>query len=225
VNVLAFAGVAALLTLTPGPDSLLVLRTALVAGRRAALVAGLGVCTACMWWGCAAAFGLTALLAGSRDLYTAVRWAGAAYLVYLGVRMLADTRHAPKAAGSTGSVRAGSVDSGATAETSAGVGSGGVRPVRGWFLRGMLTNALNPKIGVFYLSLLPQFIPAGGSVLAYSLGLTSIHAVEGLVWFTVVITLADRLGGLLRTPVIRRGLDRIAGLAFLGFAARLMLRP
>ena len=199
MNILAFAGVAALLTLTPGPDSLLVLRTALAHGRRPALVAGLGVCTACLWWGCAAAFGLTALLAGSRDLYTAVRWAGAAYLVYLGVRMLADSRHSPEEVAAP--------------------------EARGWFLRGMLTNALNPKIGVFYLSLLPQFIPAHGSVLGYSLGLTSIHAVEGLVWFTVIIVLADRLGNLLRVPAVRRRLDRVAGLAFLGFAARLVLRP
>ncbi|WP_433170722.1 LysE family translocator [Actinoallomurus sp. CA-150999] len=199
MGLLTFAGVAALLTLVPGPDSLLVLRTAIAYGRRSAFVAALGIQAGCLWWGAAAGFGLTAVLAASHTLYTVLRWAGAAYLLYLGVRLLVNREE----------------KTGDAAES----------PGRGWFLRGLLTNALNPKVGVFYLSLLPQFVPAGAPVLPWSLLLTGVHVAEGLAWCTVLTVLADRLGRLLRRPAVGRVLDRVAGTAFLGFALRLALRP
>lgn len=193
--ILAFAGVAALLTLLPGPDSLLVLRTAVTHGHRTALITALGVQAGCLWWGVAAGFGLTAVLAASHTLYTIVRWAGAAYLVYLGVRLLRGARAEAQAA------------------------------PRGSFWRGLATNALNPKVGVFYLSLLPQFIPQGGNVLGWSVLLAGVHVAEGLAWCAALIVLADRLGRGLRRPAVRRWLDRVAGTAFVGFALRLALRP
>lgn len=198
VTLLAFAGVAAVLTLTPGPDSLLVLRTAVAHGRRAALTAALGVQTGCLWWGAAAGLGLSAVLAASQTLYTAVRWAGACYLVYLGLRLLLhrhDDENAPEP------------------------------PGRRFFLRGLLTNALNPKVGVFYVSLLPQFVPHDAPVAAWSLLLTGVHVAEGLLWCGAIAVLADRLGHWLRRRAMRRALDRLAGTAFLVFAARLALRP
>ncbi|MEV5711166.1 LysE family translocator [Actinoallomurus sp. NPDC052274] len=195
---LTFAGVAALLTLVPGPDSLLVLRTAIAQGRRAALVAALGIQVGCLWWGAAAGLGLTAVLAASHTLYTVLRWAGAAYLLYLGVRLLIRGEETGEAAGPSG---------------------------RNRFLMGLLTNALNPKVGVFYLSLLPQFVPAGAPVLPWSILLTGVHVTEGLLWCALLAVLADRLGGLLRRPAVASVLDRVAGTAFLGFALRLALRP
>jgi threonine/homoserine/homoserine lactone efflux protein len=195
---LTFAGLAALLTLMPGPDSLLVLRTAIAHGRRAALIVVLGIEVGCLWWGAAAGLGLTAVLAASHTLYTVLRWAGAAYLLYLGVRLLARRKGAEDAAASPG---------------------------RNRFLTGLLTNALNPKVGVFYLSLLPQFVPAGAPVLPWSLLLAGVHVIEGVAWCTVLALLADRLGWLLRRPAVGRALDRVAGTAFLGFALRLALRP
>ncbi|MCO5971216.1 LysE family translocator [Actinoallomurus soli] len=198
MTLLTFAGVAALLTLVPGPDSLLVLRTAIAQGRRAALVAALGIQVGCLWWGAAAGLGLTAVLAASHTLYTVLRWVGAAYLLYLGAGLLLRRGRAGEAAGASG---------------------------RNRFLTGLLTNALNPKVGVFYLSLLPQFVPAGAPVLPWSLLLTGVHVTEGVLWCALLVALADRLGRVLRPPRVGRVLDRVAGTAFLGFALRLALRP
>ena len=215
----SFAGAAALLTLTPGPDALLVLRTAVSRGRAGAIAAGLGVCTALAGWGCAAAFGLTALLTAAPLLYTALRWAGAAYLGFLGTRLILGRRlrwpgPVPARAGQAEPVLA----------RAQGQQPGpGRRRLGGCYLRGVLTNAANPKIGVFYLSLLPQFIPAGAAVLGTSLLLAAIHVAESLTWFAVIAVLAGRLGRSLRRPAVRRWADRAAGTAFLAFAARLAL--
>ncbi|GAA2449265.1 LysE family translocator [Actinomadura vinacea] len=198
MTLLTFVGVAALLTVMPGPDSLLVLRTAVAHGRRAALTAAFGIQAGCLWWGAAAGLGLSAVLATSHTLYTALRVVGAAYLLYLGVRLLL-TRSDP----------ADEPDP----------------PGRRWFLRGLLTNALNPKVGVFYLSLLPQFVPEDAPVVAWSLLLAGIHVALGVLWCATITVLADRLGHWLRRPALRRGLDRVAGTAFVGFAVRLALRP
>ncbi|GLZ14058.1 threonine transporter RhtB [Actinomadura sp. NBRC 104425] len=198
MTVLTFAGVAALLTLMPGPDSLLVLRTAVAHGRRPALLAALGIQTGCLWWGAAAGLGLSAVLAASQTLYTAVRWAGACYLLYLGVRLLLQRADADDAV---------------------------EPPGRRHFLRGLLTNALNPKVGVFYVSLLPQFVPHDAPVAAWSLLLTGVHVAEGLLWCTAIAVLADRLGHWLRRRSLRRALDRLSGTAFVAFAARLALHP
>jgi threonine/homoserine/homoserine lactone efflux protein len=245
----SFAVAAGLLTLTPGPDALLVLRIAVSRGRAGAAAAGLGVCTALAGWACAAAFGLTALLTAAPLLYTALRWAGAAYLAFLGARLIAGSRpwRRRRAAGQSGGpagvptglggpsrVPAGQggpagkpTGLGRPAEVPAGPGGPpagpdrGMRRLGGCYLRGMLTNAANPKIGVFYLSLLPQFIPAGAPVLASSLLLAAIHVTESIAWFALIAVLAGRLGRSLRQPRVRRWADRAAGTAFLAFAARL----
>jgi threonine/homoserine/homoserine lactone efflux protein len=198
MTLLTFAGVVALLTLAPGPDTLLVLRTAIAGGRRAALAAALGIQAGTLCWGAATGLGLTAVLAASHALYTTLRWAGAAYLLYLGLRLLVQRHEAPDEP---------------------------APPQRSRFRRGLLTNALNPKVGAFYLSLLPQFIPAGGAVLPWSLLLAAVHVAEGITWCALVAVLADRLGHRLVRPAVRRVLDRVAGTTFVGFAARLAFRP
>lgn len=198
-EVVAFAGVAALLTVTPGPDTLLVVRSGAVHGRRAALAAGLGVCGALAVWGCAAAFGVAALVAASPVLFTVLRWGGAGYLAYLGIRLIGAPAHAA-------------------------VDDDERLPVGRHFLRGAVTNASNPKIGVFYLSLLPQFIPVGAPVLAGSLLLAGIHVTESAVWFVLAALVSGRAGRLLRRPGPRRWADRVSAAVFLGFAARLALR-
>ncbi|MGE5131847.1 MAG: LysE family translocator [Gemmatimonadota bacterium] len=200
----SFAGAAALLTLTPGPDALLVLRTAVSRGRAGAIAAGLGVCTALAGWGCAAAFGLTALLTAAPLLYTALRWAGAAYLGFLGTRLILG--HRPRWRRADGQPAEPGRDS---------------RRLGRCYLQGVITNAANPKIGVFYLSLLPQFITVGAAVLGAGLLLAAIHVAESMTWFAVIAVLAGRLDRSLRRPVVRRWMDRVAGTAFLAFAARL----
>ncbi len=203
-QVLEFAAAAGLLTLVPGPDTLLVLRSALAGSRAEATAAAAGVCTALAGWGCAAGLGLAALLREWPGLFTALRYLGVAYLAYLGIRAF--------------SRRAGPADTAEQAEPR--------QParLRRGYLRGVATNATNPKVGLFYLALFPQFIPAGGSVLRYSLLLASIHVTESMVWLTAVAIGASWLSGRLRRPGTDRWVGRLSGSAFLAFAVRLAWR-
>jgi len=200
---LAFTITAGLLTVTPGLDTALVLRTAALEGGRRALLAGLGICLGCLVWGLAASVGLGGLLTVSRWGYDALRLAGAAYLIYLGVRLL--LRPAPDLEMAT---------------------APGAPATRSWFVRGLLTNLLNPKVGVFYVTFLPQFIPAGVSVTGFSVLLAGIHAVEGLCWFSVIVLATRPLTRWLQRPRVAKGLDRATGLVFVGFGVGLLLdRP
>jgi threonine/homoserine/homoserine lactone efflux protein len=206
-----FAVAAGVLTLIPGPDTLLTIRTAVVAGRGTAVAAAAGIGTALLGWGCAAGLGLTAALAADPDLYLALRWAGAAYLAWLGLRSIVHGGRWPAAE---------------AGEASAGGEPAAVQPARGRrlgpaYARGIITNASNPKVGIFYLALFPQFIPAGAGVLRWSILLATIHAAESLAWLTIVAVLAGRLGRALRRRRARRWADGVSGAAFLAFAARL----
>ncbi len=91
------------------------------------------------------------------------------------------------------------------------------------FRTGLLTNLLNPKVGVFYVTLLPQFIPRGASVLTTSLLLAAIHVALGLVWFTVIALLVGRIRHLVARAAVRRRIEQVTGVAFLGFGVRLAL--
>jgi threonine/homoserine/homoserine lactone efflux protein len=204
-SVTAFALAAALLTITPGLDTALVLRTAAVEGPRRAMQAGIGICCGLLIWAVIAGLGLGALLAISKVAYAALRIIGAGYLLYLGARMI---------------VRAGT--SARTSEAE-GAHSAGSALDGGWFVRGVLTNLLNPKVGVFYVTFLPQFIPAGVSVLGMSVLLATIHAVEGVAWFVLLVTATQPLGGWLRQPRVQAGLDRVTGGVLILFGAKLAL--
>ncbi|QKH39388.1 LysE family translocator [Achromobacter pestifer] len=203
---LAFTLAAAILTVTPGMDSALVLRTAAVEGSRRALMAGLGVAAGCLVWGAVAAFGLGSLLLVSTLAYDALRLCAALYLFYLGVKLLWGTRPGKQAA------------PGAAPPAPAAAASAG-----GWFVRGCLTNALNPKIGIFYITFLPQFIPAGADVLRFSLLLAGIHAVLGILWFAVLVAATRPLARWLSRPAVMRGLDRMTGAVFIAFGLKLAL--
>jgi threonine/homoserine/homoserine lactone efflux protein len=201
---IAFTLAAGLVTLTPGLDTALVLRTAAVEGGRRAFLAGIGICAGCLAWGLIAAFGLGALLAASEVAYTALRWAGAAYLLYLGGRMVLNAR-----SGLDGMDLGESIKS----ETSP----------RGWLIRGFVTNILNPKVGVFYVTFLPQFVPAGADVLSFTVLLAAIHALEGILWFAALIAATQPLAAMLRRPSIVRALDRITGGVLIAFGLKLVL--
>jgi threonine/homoserine/homoserine lactone efflux protein len=200
-SLIAFIVAAALLTVTPGLDTALVLRTAGVEGARRAALAGLGICLGCLAWGAIVALGLGVLLQASELAYTMLRWAGAAYLLYLGVKLIRSKRE--------GLVEPGAEASGA---------SGGA-----WFWRGLLTNLLNPKVGIFYVSFLPQFIPAGANVPANTILLAAIHAGLGLAWFAALILATRPIAEALRKPKTVRLLDRLTGGLFLLFGVRLAL--
>ncbi|WP_309623110.1 LysE family translocator [Novosphingobium sp.] len=198
---LAFTATAAVLTITPGLDTALVLRTAAAEGPRLAMLAAAGVALGCLGWGLVVGAGLGALLAASQLAYDGLRWAGALYLLYLGIKLI----RAPRAALEVAVSEEGAARS---------------EPPN-WLLRGFLTNMLNPKVGVFYVSFLPQFIPAGSSVLGWSVLLAAIHNVLGLLWFAALIMATRPLLAALRKPGVMAWLDRLTGALFVGFGLKL----
>lgn len=196
-SLIAFTLTAALVTVTPGLDTALVLRTAAAEGARRAFAASLGICLGCLAWGILVAVGLGVLLQASELAYLALKWIGAAYLLYLGLRLIFARRDAMESGGSQPAARA------------------------SWFLRGLLTNLLNPKVGAFYVSFLPQFIPAGASVPSTTLLLAAIHSGLGLLWFLLLIGATRPLAKVLRNPALVRALDRLTGGVLIFFGLRL----
>jgi threonine/homoserine/homoserine lactone efflux protein len=190
---LSFSLLALLTVLTPGLDTVLVLRTALLNGKRAAMGVILGITVGCLVWAVASLAGLTALLRASELAYDIVRWLGAAYLIYLGAKALWNSRKTIKA---------------------------DTRPVpsaRASLRVGLLTNLLNPKVGVFYLSLLPQFMPAGAP--AWGAALVAIHLGLGLVWLPILVAVAGRARAfILRQRVL---LDRLTASVFVALGLKL----
>ncbi|MEU8881086.1 LysE family translocator [Streptomyces hydrogenans] len=199
----SFALVVGLLTLTPGLDTALILRTAALGRRTRAWGVVLGIQTGTLTWGALTSLGVTALLTASHLAYEILRWAGAAYLLWMAARMIAET------------FRRGGA--GASAE----VEVGGADTLSGGWRQGTLTNLLNPKVGVFYVAVLPQFIPAEAPHFAMGLVLTSVHVVLGMIWSTVLIASATALGTWLRGARARRVLDRVTGTVIGAFAVRL----
>jgi threonine/homoserine/homoserine lactone efflux protein len=198
-----FAAAAGLLTIVPGLDTLLVLRTATVEGPRRAMFAGLGICTGCLVWGILVSAGLGAAFAVSNLAYQLVRILGGIYLFYLGICLLLQrekpilvdpTEEAPS---SRGSLR--------------------------WFIRGLLTNLLNPKVGVFYVTFLPQFIPSHVNIIWFSVLLALIHDIEGVLWFAALIFVTRPVAGWVRHPKTATLLNRLTGGVFIFFGARLAL--
>ncbi len=198
-TLLAFALAATLLTLTPGLDTALILRTATVEGKQQAFRAVLGINAGCLLWGAAVAFGLGALIAVSELAYNVLKYCGAAYLAWLGLGMLLRPR---------------------TSLSSVQVNG---RPGANWFFKGMMGNVLNPKMGVFYVSFLPQFIPQGQPLVAWTFGLVSIHIVIGLLWSMILIAATHPLAAVLRREKVIAWMDRATGVIFVLFAARLAL--
>ena len=199
--IIAFSAAAGLLTITPGLDTALIIRTTAVEGSRTARFAALGICGGCLVWGLATALGLTALLALSRIAYEVVRIAGASYLIFLGIQMWRRKRDPAHLSGQ---------DANEIGEPTRD------RSARRWFVRGLLTNLLNPKVGVFYVTLLPQFVPAGGSVGLYSVAFTLIHVCEGILWLTLLTVAIGSLRAWFERPSVKRGLDRTTGTVLIG---------
>ncbi|SDT71418.1 LysE family translocator [Actinoplanes derwentensis] len=202
--VLSFALLGALLTITPGLDTALVLRAAITMGRGPAFATALGINVGALAWGAAAAVGASALLAASTVGYTILRVAGAAYMIFLGFRMIRDALRRDDAGAES-----------VPAPVSATFWS--------TFGRGLLTNLLNPKVGAFYLAVLPQFVPPGADPLATGLLLALVHDVEGLLWFTLIILGAQAARGFLARRAVRRTVDAGTGAVLLGFGVRLGL--
>jgi len=195
----AFCVAAGLLTLTPGLDTALVLRTAAVEGPKKAWLAAFGVCLGTLGWGAIAAVGLGALLAASEVAFEVLKWVGAAYLVWLGLNLILRPR----------------------TEFQVGGGAPAPRSDLGWLWKGALNNLLNPKAGVFYISFLPQFVPAHVPAAPFMFGLAGLHAMMGVAWFAVLIGATRPIAGALQKAAVVQWLDRLTGGVFLGFGVRL----
>ncbi|XVQ84024.1 LysE family translocator [Microbispora siamensis] len=200
----SFAVIVALLTLTPGLDTALILRTSLLAGRRSAWAVVLGIQVGTLLWGLLTAAGLSALLTASHVAYEVLRWAGVAYLIWMGGRMLWHSRTSR-------------ADDAAPPDP----------PEAGWgraFRRGLLTNLLNPKVGAFYVAVLPQFMPQGMPHAVMGVLLAGVHVCEALVWSAVLIGFTGMVRGWLRRPSVKRAMDRVTGLIVIGFGLRLAVQ-
>lgn len=201
---LAFTLVALVAVLTPGLDTMTVLRNVVTSGRRGGLAAGLGVSAGCLVWGAASIAGLTALLTASRIAYALVHFAGAAYLLWLGGSALWKSIRHPDAA----------------APDPVSLGSGSVLAA---FRRGLITNLLNPKVGVFYLSLLPQFLPTAPGSAGWGVLLVAIHIGLGQLWLTTMVIFAAKARRLLAQVRVRRWLDRVTATVLIGIGVSVAL--
>lgn len=200
----AFLAFAIVLVLVPGPDFAVVTKNTLAAGRWRGGWASAGVTCSNAVQGAAAAAGIGAMIVRMQPLFEAVKWAGAAYLVYLGVQSLrsaARGQYAPL-----------------------GTGAGPLRTsgdaLAGW-RQGFLSNITNPKVLVFYLAVLPQFLPAGAGV-AVLLVFALSHAVLSLGYLLTLTLALQRARRILERRRVRRALDAATGAVLLGFSARLV---
>ena len=196
-----FVGVAALVIVTPGPDTALTVRNALLGGRRAGVATAAGVALGLAVWTAAASAGLAALLVASEPAFVAVKLAGAAYLVLLGLQTLV---HA---------WRGRPVDGDGEREAAR------LRP--GVALRqGLLNDLGNPKIAVFFTTLLPQFAPAHGPAFATLLAFGLLFCAMTFAWLCVYSAVVARAGRALRRPRVRRALDAVMGAALVAVGVR-----
>lgn len=201
-TLLAFIGVSLLLAITPGPDMAVVTKNALAHGRRGVFLTTSGIALALVIWVTATAVGLSALLRASGEVLFILKIVGALYLAYLGVRTLLDSRARPS-------------------DLLAGVPP--AAPAHAVFRQGFLSALSNPKLGVFFVTFLPQFVLPGQAVLPRLFELGLIFAVIGWVWMNLYGLFVTRLRAVITAPRVRQWMQRVTGLVLLGFGARLAL--
>jgi RhtB (resistance to homoserine/threonine) family protein len=189
--------VLALLTISPGADMALIAKVTIERGRRAAFVTSLGICTGLFVHATASALGLSVILATSAEAFTAVKFVGAVYLAYLGVRSIRDSFEHRSVAVPRSARRGAS------------------------YAQGLLSNVLNPKVAVFYLTFLPQFIDPSGNVLGQSLLFAVAHSVLGILWLALYAYVLARLSVFFARAGVRRWLERITGAVLIGLGVRL----
>jgi threonine/homoserine/homoserine lactone efflux protein len=203
-HLLGFLAVAGLICVIPGPDMALVTRNALRGGRPAALLSALGVESGLLIWTVASVAGMAAVLQTSAVAFTAVRLAGAAYLVLLGARALLSLRR-----------RAVTPDRPPTAPPRSPLRQGSP------YVQGLLCNLLNPKVAVLFTSLLPQFVVPGPAATAETLALGGLFTAVGILWLCGYALVAASAARQLRRPRVRRTIDAVSGTVLVAFGLRL----
>jgi threonine/homoserine/homoserine lactone efflux protein len=201
-TLLAFAAISLLLAVTPGPDMALVTRNALAHGPRGVLLTTTGIAIALVLWVSATAVGLAALLKASALLFEVLKLAGGGYLAYLGIRAWLESRRLP-------------ADLLGQAPAAAPAGS---------ILRqGFFSAGSNPKLGVFFVTFLPQFVDAGRPLLGQLLLLGAVFALIGWSWMNVYGLLVVRVRDWITAPRVRQWMERITGTVLIGLGLRLAL--
>nr|WP_042184224.1 LysE family translocator [Kibdelosporangium sp. MJ126-NF4]CEL16158.1 Threonine efflux protein [Kibdelosporangium sp. MJ126-NF4]CTQ94083.1 Threonine efflux protein [Kibdelosporangium sp. MJ126-NF4] len=200
LHVLAFMGVVLLAAMAPGPDFVIVTRHAAVSGKRTGIAAGLGIATGVFVWAVVAALGVASLLAASAIAYTVVKLVGAAYLAYLGIKALVSAWRR-----------------GEQVQLDARLSA--TRPLVA-FRQGLVTNLLNPKCAVFFVALMPQFLP-GSPHLGETLLLSTVAVLVTAVWFTVLANLVGLLKRFFTSPKVRRVMDSITGTILVAFGIKI----
>jgi threonine/homoserine/homoserine lactone efflux protein len=206
---LAFLLVSLVVIVTPGQDTALTIRNTLFGGRAAGVATAVGVGCGQLVWTVAASAGITALLVASEPVFTAVRVAGAVYLVYLGASTLWGSWRG-EASFVRHNGRAGHVAAHTT---------------RRAFRQGLLSNLGNPKMVIFFSSLLPQFAPASGPTFLSMIGLGLVFCSMTIAWLGAYAWLIARIGGVLQRTGFRRLLDTVTGVILVGLGLRLATEP
>jgi RhtB (resistance to homoserine/threonine) family protein len=203
-QVIAFTLVAAALTIVPGADTMLVVRNVLRGGRRDGVVTTFGICSGLFVHATLSALGVSMVLMYSATAFHVIKLAGACYLAWLGLQSLRNAVRAPHPQGNLEDFKP-------------------ARPIRPrqCFLEGFLCNVLNPKVAVFYLAFLPQFIGPKDPVLVKSLLLAGIHYAEGILWLVALSIMLDHARRFLLKSAVRRWLDGLCGAVFVGLGVRL----
>jgi threonine/homoserine/homoserine lactone efflux protein len=196
---ISFLPIAAVLTVTPGVSTVLVIRRAAVSGRRSAFATTLGNEVGVLLWAVAAGLGLAAVVAASAILFTAIKLAGAAVLIVLGVRALVRRSSAPVEVAPAGGVSH--------------------RPA---FRDGLVTAIANPKLAAFYVALFPQFVPRSSSILLASVLMGALLVVLDLVWYSALAALVARAASTFLQRWLRRA-ERLCGAVLVGLGIRLAL--
>ncbi len=207
-TVLAFAAMAALLVMSPGPNGVLIAKTVPTSGRAAGFANIAGFCVAFFVHGTFAIFGLSVLLLQSAHLFTAVKLLGAAYLIWIGLKALYDAwRGMPSVLAEVKPAKR-------------------QRTLSKAFGEGFLTNALNPKVAMFYVAAFPQFIPHDASSPLAAYLLVAVHACLNMAWFGPMVLLFERLSGAARSNRVQRAVKAATGMVFIAFGIKLAtLRP
>jgi len=207
-QVIAFTGIAALLTITPGADTMLVIRNVMARGRRAGFLTTVGACSGLFIHATLSALGLSVILVRSATAFEVVKMIGAGYLIWLGLRSLRQAFRGQH-----------------RAIEDIGDAASQERPARGGcsFVEGLMSNVLNPKVSVFYLALLPQFMSPGDWVFGKSMLLAAIHWVEGILWLSAVTLFLGEFRSLISQPRVRRAIEATTGAILIAFGLRLAM--
>jgi threonine/homoserine/homoserine lactone efflux protein len=202
---LAFLGVSLIVIVTPGPDTAVTIRNTLIGGRSGGVATALGIAGGQTIWAFATSIGIVTLLVASAPLFLAVKYAGAAYLAYLGVQALREAIR--PAASRQGDIRPRRKESRLAAFAA--------------FRQGLVSDLGNPKMAVFFAGLLPQFIPAGEESFSALMRLGAVFAMMTFAWLALYAALVARAGDILRRQSIRRSIEAVTGTLLIGLGLRI----